>query len=75
MNDLMTLDDITEMLRLSRYHVRDVVVKTPGFPPPAPGTGPRKLFLRPRLHQHQRVPSMSVSRLCHCSIFADARSE
>lgn len=30
MNDLMTLDDITEMLRLSRYHVRDVVVKTPG---------------------------------------------
>lgn len=42
MNDLMTLDDITEMLRLSRYHVRDVVVKTPGFPPPAPGTGPRK---------------------------------
>ena len=42
MNDLMTLDDITAMLRLSRYQVRDVVVKTPGFPPPAPGTGPRK---------------------------------
>ena len=42
MSDLLTLDDITQMLKLSRYHVRDVVVKSPGFPPPAPGTGPRK---------------------------------
>jgi predicted DNA-binding transcriptional regulator AlpA len=40
--NLLTIDDITAMTKLSRYHVRDVVVKTPGFPPPAPGTGPRK---------------------------------
>ena len=41
-NELLTIDDITAMTKLSRYHVRDVVVKSPGFPPPAPGTGPRK---------------------------------
>jgi predicted DNA-binding transcriptional regulator AlpA len=40
--NLLTLDDITKMTKLSRYHVRDVVVKKPGFPPPAPGTGTRK---------------------------------
>lgn len=39
---LLTLDDITAITKLSRYHVRDVLVKTPGFPKPAPGTGPRK---------------------------------
>ena len=40
--NLLTLDDITAMIKLSRYHVRDVVVKQPGFPAPAPGTGTRK---------------------------------
>jgi predicted DNA-binding transcriptional regulator AlpA len=40
--NLLTIDDITTMTKLSRYHVRDVLVKSPGFPPPAPGTGPRK---------------------------------
>lgn len=41
-DELLTLDDITAITKLSRYHVRDVVVKSPGFPPPAPGTGTRK---------------------------------
>ncbi|MFN3376337.1 MAG: helix-turn-helix transcriptional regulator [Burkholderiaceae bacterium] len=40
--NLLTIDDITAMAKLSRYHVRDVLVKTPGFPKPVPGTGPRK---------------------------------
>ncbi len=39
---LLTLDDITAIAQLSRAHVRDVVVKSPGFPPRAPGTGVRK---------------------------------
>ncbi len=46
--NLLTIDDITAITKLSRYHVRDVVVKSPGFPPPAPGTGPRK----PRWPEH-----------------------
>lgn len=46
---LLTLDDITAITKLSRYHVRDVLVKTPGFPKPAPGTGPRK----PRWHENE----------------------
>lgn len=40
--NLLTIDDITAMAKLSRHHVRDVLVKTPGFPEPAPGFGPRK---------------------------------
>jgi hypothetical protein len=32
MNDLMTLQDISELFRCSVRHARDVVVKLPGFP-------------------------------------------
>ena len=44
---LLTLDDITAMVKLSRNHVRDVLVKSPGFPQRAPGTGPRKPRWKP----------------------------
>ena len=32
--DLLTIDDITEIAKLSRDHVRNRLVKTAGFPPP-----------------------------------------
>jgi predicted DNA-binding transcriptional regulator AlpA len=35
MNDLMTLDDIAELVGLPRPYVRDTLVKQPEFPPPA----------------------------------------
>jgi len=41
MPELMTLDEIAEMWRCSRRHAGDVLVKSPGFPAPAPGSGPK----------------------------------
>lgn len=35
MNDLMTLDDIADLIGLPRPYVRDKLVKNPEFPPPA----------------------------------------
>lgn len=40
--NLLTLDDITEIVKLSREHVRNRLVKSEGFPKPAPGFGSRK---------------------------------
>lgn len=41
MIELLDLDDIARLYRVSRRHARDVLVKQPGFPPPAPGTSVR----------------------------------
>lgn len=38
MIELLDLDDIAKLYRVSRRHARDVLVKQPGFPNPAPGT-------------------------------------
>lgn len=47
MDPLMTLEDIAGMWRCSKRHARDVIVKTPGFPPEAPGSTPRnRVWLR-----------------------------
>lgn len=35
--NLLTLDDLAEMLKLSRSHVRDCVVKQRDFPKPVTG--------------------------------------
>ena len=40
--ELLTLDDIAKLYSYSREHVRDVLVKSPGFPPIAPGTSWKK---------------------------------
>ena len=40
--NLLTLDDITAIAKLSREHVRNRLVKSEGFPKPAPGFGSRK---------------------------------
>lgn len=50
MIELMTLDDIATLWHCSRRHARDILVKTPGFPPPAPGSTPRhQLWLRSKI--------------------------
>ncbi len=41
MSDLMTLEDIAQMWHCSMRHARDVLVRSDGFPPPAPGSGPK----------------------------------
>jgi hypothetical protein len=41
MNDLMTLKEIADLWRCSLRQARDVLVKMPGFPAPAPGSGVR----------------------------------
>jgi len=41
MSDLLTIEDIASMWRCSVRHARDCLVKLPGFPPPAPGSGPK----------------------------------
>lgn len=35
---LMNLDDIADFWRCTRRHARDIVVKQPDFPDPAPGS-------------------------------------
>ena len=40
-DELLTLDDIAAIYKLSRDHVRDCVVKMPGFPDLAPGSSRR----------------------------------
>ena len=45
--DLITLADIAEMHRCSVRHVRDVIVRMPGFPDEAPTSTPRnRLWVR-----------------------------
>jgi hypothetical protein len=41
MNDLMTIEQIAGMWHCSVRHARDVLVKSSGFPSPAPGSGPK----------------------------------
>lgn len=64
-DELLTLDDIAELYKVSRWQARDSVVKSEGFPPIAPGTTwkkPRWLasdvrrFLRRRSHE-SRTPA------------------
>jgi hypothetical protein len=46
----MTLDDIAAMWRCTRRHARDMLVKMPEFPAPAPGSTPRRpVWLRSRV--------------------------
>lgn len=46
----MTLDDIAQMWHTTRRHARDVLVKLPDFPTPAPGsTIKRPVWLRSKV--------------------------
>jgi hypothetical protein len=40
-SDLLTIEDIAQMWKCSPRHARDVLVKMPSFPPPAPGSTAR----------------------------------
>jgi hypothetical protein len=39
--DLLTIDDIAKLYRVSVKRARDVIVRAPGFPKEAPGSTPR----------------------------------
>ena len=41
MTELITLEDIAALHRCTIRHARDVIVRTPGFPPQAPTSTPR----------------------------------
>ena len=41
MNELLTLEDIAKMYSVPLKRARDAIVKSPGFPPEAPGSSPR----------------------------------
>ena len=41
MSELLTVEDIARIWRCSVRLARDVLVKSDGFPPPAPGSGPK----------------------------------
>lgn len=58
-DDLMSLEDIAAMHRCSVRRARDVIVKTPGFPPEAPTSTPyHRLWLRSevRAFLHRKSP-------------------
>lgn len=40
-DELLTIDDIAALYKVSRYHARDCIVKLPGFPDLAPGSSRR----------------------------------
>jgi len=47
MSDLLTIEDIADWHRCDSRRARDVIVRQPGFPVPAPTSTPRKrLWLR-----------------------------
>lgn len=51
MSELLTIDDIAIMWHCTRRHARDILVKLPGFPAPAPGsTLKRPVWLRTKVH-------------------------
>lgn len=53
--ELLTLDDIATMYRISRTHARDTLTKKPGFPPRVPGsTRARPLWLRESIMEYMR---------------------
>ena len=62
--ELLTLDDIAALYKVSRWQARDTIVKAPNFPAIAPGTSwkkPRWLasdvrqFLRGGSHKSRRA--------------------
>lgn len=66
MSDLLTLQDIADMHRCSTRHARDVIIRTPGFPPPVPtSTKKRRLWHRADVHAFLR---RKPARIPHDSI-------
>jgi hypothetical protein len=41
-DELLTLDDIAALYKVSRYQARDIITKTPGWPELVPGTTAKK---------------------------------
>lgn len=61
MIQLLDLDDIAKLYRVSRRHARDVLVKQPGFPKPAPGSSPKiPLWLEDEIRAYVRRKSARI---------------
>jgi hypothetical protein len=41
MTELLTIEDIAKLYKVTPLKARDFIVRTPGFPDPAPGSTPR----------------------------------
>lgn len=55
MNDLLTLEDVASVYRVTYRYARDVLVKKPDFPKPIPGsTRKNPLWLRDTLERYIR---------------------
>jgi hypothetical protein len=53
--ELLTLDDIAALYRISRTHARDTLTKKPGFPQRVPGsTRAKPLWLREAIMGYMR---------------------
>lgn len=65
-DELMTIDDIAAMYKVSRERARDTIVKQPGFPEIAPGTTwrmPRWVAVEVRAFVRRKVPRRSPDGL------------
>lgn len=69
MNDLMTIADIAEMAHCSTRHVRDVIVKLPGFPDEAPLSTPRnRLWVRAEVRSYVHRKAAKPAQIPHNSL-------
>lgn len=67
--ELLTIEDIAAMWRCSVRHARDSLVKQPGFPAPAPGSGPKhRVWLRTEVRAFaNRKPTRQPAQIPHTS--------
>lgn len=49
---LLTLEDISRMYKVSIRTARDVIVRTPGFPQPVPGSKRNRRWLADTIHAY-----------------------
>lgn len=71
MSDLLTIDDIAGMWKCSRRHARDVLVKMPAFPDPAPGsTIKQPVWLRTEVRAFANRKRAKPAQISHMSLQA-----
>lgn len=69
--ELLTLQDIADLHRCSLRHVRDVIVKMPGFPSEAPTSTPRnRLWLRSEVRAFINRKPVRAAKIPHNAAFA-----
>jgi hypothetical protein len=71
--NLLSLDDIAAMYRVSRWHARDVITKMPGFPLPVPGSTPRKqMWLQSDIEAFLRRKPANIPQAANKSLISKA---